>query len=234
VVVVPVYQSAGQARLWDDPNPWRQAWEELPASGGGVSLVVPLGDAGDIAAIDAEKARAGDAAALTALARRNGGDESIVALAVPRGTPEQLSGLDVTVKRYRADAPPESHVEKLTANPGESESALLHRAVTAIVAELGSGWKNAAAAPDDQTGSLTAILPISGLDDWVSARERLASVPEIRKIALLSLSREEARIEIGYGGDIDQLKAGLAQISLDLVHGDPLWRLARTGSSHRP
>ena len=234
VVVVPLYQSAGQSRLWEDPNPWRQAWEQLPAGTGPVRLVVPLGDAGDIAAVDADKARTGDATALAALARRNGGEESIVALATPRGPPDQPTGLDVTVRRYRADGSVDSHAEKLTADPGESESALLHRAVTAIVSDIGTGWKNAAATPDDQAGSLTAILPITGLDDWVSARERLASVPEIRKIALLSLSREEATIEIGYGGNIDQLKASLAQISLDLVHGDPLWRLARTGLARRP
>ncbi len=234
VVVVPLYQSAGQPRLWEDPNPWRQAWEQLPPGTGPVRVVVPLGDAGDIAAVDADKALAGDAAALTALARRNGGDESIVMLATPRGPPDQPSGVDVTVRRYRADAPVESHVEKLTADPGESESALLRRAVTAVVSDIGTGWKNAAAATDDQEGSLTAILPITGLDDWVRARERLASVPEIRRIDLLSLSREEAKIEIGYGGNIDQLKASLAQISLDLEHGDPLWRLARTGPAPQP
>ena len=38
---------------------------------------------------------------------------------------------------------------------------------------------------------------------------------------------------IGYGGSIDQLRAGLAEISLDLVRGDPLWRLAR-GEPARP
>ncbi|HEV2336529.1 MAG TPA: DUF2066 domain-containing protein, partial [Stellaceae bacterium] len=234
VVVVPLYQSAGQPRLWEDPNPWRQAWEQLPPGTGPVRVVVPLGDAGDIAAVDADKALAGDAAALAALARRNGGEESIVMLATPRGPPDQPSGVDVTVRRYRTDAPVESHVEKLTADPGESGNALLRRAVTAIVADIGTGWKNAAAAPDDQEGSLTAILPITGLDDWVRARERLARVPEIHKIDLLSLSREEAKIEIGYGGNIDQLKASLAQISLDLVHGDPLWRLARTGPAPQP
>ena len=64
--------------------------------------------------------------------------------------------------------------------------------------------------------------------------ERLATVPAIRKVALVALSRQEATIEIGYGGNIDQLKASLAEISLDLVRGDPLWRLARTGPARTP
>jgi uncharacterized protein DUF2066 len=234
VVLIPVYQSAGQARLWEDPNPWRQAWEQQPAGTGAGRLLVPLGDAGDIAALDADRARAGDGAALAAIARRNGGDEALVMLAVMRGPPDRPAGVDVTVRRYRGDKPVDSHAEPLTANPGERETDLLRRAVAAIVSDIASGWKNEAAARDDQEGSLTAILPITDLDDWVNARERLTKLPVIRKVALMALSRQEATIEIAYGGTIDQLKAGLAEISLDLVRGDPLWRLARPGSARRP
>jgi hypothetical protein len=142
--------------------------------------------------------------------------------------------LDATLQRYRAGRPVDSHVEKLTANPGESESDLLRRAAAAIVSEIGSGWKNEAVARYDQAGSLTAVLPITGLDDWLRARELLASVPAIRKIALVALSRQEATIEIDYGGSVDQLTANLAGISLDLVRGDPLWRLARIGPARTP
>ncbi len=234
LVLIPVYQSAAQSSLWDDANPWRQAWEQQPPGTGALRLVVPLGDAGDIAAIDADKARAGDAEALAAITRRNGGEEAIVALAAMRGQPDRPAGLDVTVRRYRADRLVDSHLEKLTADPGESESDLLRRAAAAIVSDIGSGWKNEAVSHYDQEGSLTAILPITDLDDWVGARERLAAVPAIRKIALLALSRQEATIEIGYGGSIDQLKASLAEIRLDLVRDDPLWRLARSGSARRP
>src|SRR5262249_15559956 len=86
----------------------------------------------------------------------------------------------------------------------------------------------------DQTGTLTAALPIASLDDWVRARERLAGVAAIRKITLIALSRQEATIEIGYAGSIDQLKTSLAAISLDLGRGEPLWRLAPTGPDRLP
>jgi Uncharacterized protein conserved in bacteria (DUF2066) len=242
-ILIPVYQpagqTAGQSRLWEDPNPWREAWEEQPPPGtagakGAARLVMPLGDAGDIAAIDADKARTGDPEALTAIARRNGGEEAIVVIAAMRGPPDRPEGLDAAVRRYRVGRPVDSHAEPLVANPGESESDLLRRAVAAIKSGVASGWKNEPVAHYDQEGSLTAVLPISGLDDWVRARERLAGVPAIRKIALVTLSRQEATIEIGYVGRIDQLTASLAEINLDLVRGDPLWRLARTGPARTP
>ena len=117
-----------------------------------------------------------------------------------------------------------------TANPGEAQGDFLRRAVAAVASDIESGWKKEAAPRYDQQGSLTAILPITGLDDWVKIRERLAGMPTIRKVALVALSRQEATIEIDYLGSIDQLKASLAGVSLDLVKGDPAWRLARSGT----
>lgn len=234
LILIPVYQSGAQLRLWDDPNPWRDSWERQPAASGALPIIVPLGDAGDIAAIDAAKARAGEAEALAAVARHNGGDDAVVALAAMRGPADRPAGLDVTLRRYRAGRLVDSRSDALTASPGESAGDLLGRAVAAIVSDIGSGWKKEPAARYDQEGSLTAVLPIASLDDWLRARERLGAVPAIRKLALVALSRQEATIEIGYAGSLDELKEGLAQISLDLVRGEPLWRLARTASGRTP
>ncbi len=81
----------------------RGAWpgRNVPAGSGPGRLVLPLGDAGDLAAIDAEKAGSGKSDALTAIAQRNRGSEAVVALATARRQGDKLAGLDVTVKRYR-------------------------------------------------------------------------------------------------------------------------------------
>ena len=80
-VVLPVYQDGSNFVLWDDPNAWRIAWSQRPAGSGPGRVVLPLGDAGDLAAIDAEKAGSGRPEALTAIAQRNRGSEAVVALA---------------------------------------------------------------------------------------------------------------------------------------------------------
>ena len=90
-----------------------------------------------------------------------------------------------------------------------------------IAGDIESGWKKAALPGYDQQGSLTAVLPITGLDDWVRVRERLAALPAIRKVGLVALSLQEATIEIEYLGSVDQLKVSLAEAKLDLVRGDP-------------
>jgi hypothetical protein len=235
-VIIPVYQSAGRAVLWEDPNPWREAWDHAPETPGPV--VVPLGDAGDLAAIDAGKAHAGDSDAITAVARRNGGEEALVALAVLQGSSDHPTGLEVRLHRYRGGRLVDTRSNGFTANPGESTAELLRRAVAAVAPDIGAGHEPGppplVIQGQGQEQALTVVLPIDGLDDWLRVRERLQAVPAIRSLTLTALSRQEATIAIDYTGTIEQLKLELAKISLNLVQRESRWRLARGGASGAP
>src|SRR5215471_5445483 len=68
IVVLPVYRDTAGLVLWDDPNAWREAWGQRSAAAGPVELSVPLGDASDLATIDANRAASGKSDALTAIA----------------------------------------------------------------------------------------------------------------------------------------------------------------------
>jgi hypothetical protein len=231
VVVLPVYQDGSNLVLWDDPNAWRMAWSQRPAGSGPGRLVLPLGDAGDLAAIDAEKAGSGRSEALTAIAQRNRGSEAVVALATARRQGDQLAGLDVSLKRYRSGHLVDTQASSFEAAPGETEADLLKRAAESTAAEIESGAKRNAGAQSDQPASLAVTVPITSLGEWVQVRGRLASVSAIRKIDLLSLSRTEARIEVKYVGTPDQLKSSLAEVNLDLGGGDPVWRIQTSGAA---
>jgi len=231
VVILPVYRDGSNVVLWDDPNAWRMAWSQRPAGSAPGRLVLPLGDAGDLAAIDAEKAGSGRPEALSAIAQRNSGSEAVVALATARRQDNKLAGLDVTVKRYRSGHLVDTQASSFEANPAESEADLMKRAAESTAAEIESGAKRNAGARSDQPASLAVTVPITSLGEWVQVRDRLASVGAIRKIDLLSLSRQEARIEVKYVGSQDQLKSSLAEVNLDLGGGDPVWRIQSAGAA---
>jgi len=227
IVVLPVYREDGLTVLWDDPNPWRQAWTQRPAGTGAQPLLVPLGDVSDLAAIDADKAEAGDTGALAAIAKKEGADEVLVMFAAQRASGSN-QGLDITVRRYRTGQFVDAHFDSIDANPGEDEAALFSRAADTITADINGGWKNTKDNLAGQQGRVVVVAPITGLDDWIKLRDRLAGLPSVRKIDIKSLSRQEATVEIQYLGSMDQLKANLAAIKLDLQGGDPTWRLARS------
>lgn len=226
VVLLPIYQDGGRSVLWDDPNPWREAWAHRPSGSGRIPLSLPLGDAGDVAAIDAAQAASGGSDALAAVAQRNGGDEVVVAQASARRDGDQLVGLDISVKRYRLGHLSDSRSESVEANPGESAGDLLKRAVDIAAADIQTGNSQS-----NQPASLSAVVPITSLGEWVQVRDRLASVPAIRKVDLLSLNCQEAKIQIRYIGGPDQLKSTLAGLDLDLGGGDPVWRLLPPGAA---
>jgi len=227
VIVLPVYQDGSTITLWDDPNAWRTAWAQRPAG----RLTVPLGDAGDLAAIDAERAGSGNSEALASIAQRNGGSETVVALATARHQGDRLAGLDVSIKRYRSGRLVDAQGSSYEAGSGEGEAEFVRRAADAVAGEIEIGTKKTAGQRSDQQTSLAVTVPITSLGDWLQIRDRLTTVAAIRKVDLLSLSRQEAKIEVKYVGTQDQLKSGLAGVNLDLDGGNPVWRLRPSGQS---
>jgi hypothetical protein len=228
IVVLPVYQDGGRIVLWDDPNPWREAWGQRSTEpSGAVRLTIPLGDAGDLTAVDADRATEGKPEALTAITQRNGGSETIVALATAKRDGDQISGLELSIKRYRSGRLADTQSTTLEAHSGESEGDFLKRVADAVASEIVA--KRNASLRTDQQATLSAAVQISSLGDWIQVRDRLASVPTVRKVDLLSLTRQEARIQLRSVGSPDQLRSSLAEVDLDLGGGDPVWRLQRSG-----
>jgi hypothetical protein len=232
-VVLPVFKDGPTAVLWDDPNPWRDAWAQRPAGSGAARLTVPLGGVSDLAVIDAAQAIAGNPDALDSIAAHNGGGDTIAALATAQRQGDKLAGLAVTVKRYRHGQLAASLSESYSINPGESEDDFITRAVAGTAAAIESGAHDAADMSGPTT-SLTATVPITGLGEWVEVRNRLAAVPSVRKVDLLSLSRQQARIEITYSGTPDQLKSSLADANLNLGGNDPTWQVRPADAASAP
>ena len=232
VVVLPIYQTGDTAVLWDDPNPWRDAWSQHTVGATGTSLLVPLGDVGDLAAIDADKARQGDATALAAIAKQENADDVMVIVATAQGGDKpggNLGGLNVTARRYRAGKLVDVHADAIDPSPSGDDTDLFRRGVDTIAADIDNGWKNAKGdLSGGPPGSVEMVAPITGLDDWIKLRDSLAAMPSVRKIEVKSLSRQEATVDIQYVGGMDQLKANLAATKLDLQGGDPVWRLVRS------
>jgi Uncharacterized protein conserved in bacteria (DUF2066) len=231
VIVLPVYKDSARTVLWDDPNAWREAWGQRSAGSGLIRLTVPLGDANDLAIIDAGRAEAGNPDALTAIAQRNGGDEAIVALATARRAGDKVVGLDLSIKRYRSGHLADTHGTTLDANPGENADDFLKRAADTIAGEIASSSKKSPGLSSDQQASLGASVPIGSIGEWVRVRDRLASVAAIRKVDLLSLNRHEAKIQIKYVGSSEQLRSSLAEVDLGLDGTDPIWRLQLSGAT---
>lgn len=225
LVVLAVLLDGDRPALWDDPNPWRDAWARAKLPPGLVPLVIPLGEIDDVAAIDADAALHGDDARLRNLSQRYDGDDVLVTAAtVNQGATRSL---DVVTTRYTPGSPASRQTwsNSVTANPGESDMAMMTRALSDTRARVEEAWKVANILDLRQSGTLVVRVAAGSLQDWIVVRDRLTGIPAVRSSQLMSIDRGGARVEIRYVGDPAQLRLALAQRDLELSGSDPDWVL---------
>jgi hypothetical protein len=232
VVVLPVLETGSKPLLWDDPNPWREAWTSAKPPQGLVPMQVPLGEVEDVSAIDGARADAGDDARLQAISANYDHADVLVTRATIRSGG---SSVDVSTTRFIPGSPggEQSWVASYTANQGESEKDLLARAIAGTAAQVNDAWKQATMLDYSQAATLTVTVPADDLGGWLAVRQRIAATTAVQSSQLLSLDRHSARVELHYLGSPDQLRVGLAQNNLNLSGSDPDWVLQRGGSSLR-
>lgn len=226
VLVLPVYRAAGTYILWDDPNPWREAWANLPPRDALVPLIVPLGDLADIADISAEQAVKSGNARLRVIAARYGAADTLVAVASLGLDPvNQRPTLHVSVTRFGTNAGERTTVESYTGDSMETLGQLIASAAEAVATEVEELWKRDNLLRFDREDRLAAVVPLTGLSDWLEVRRRLAGVAFVQRSELVYLSRREARVVLRYIGDETQLRLALAQSDLTLIRDPTSWFL---------
>jgi hypothetical protein len=237
VLVLPVYRAAGALLLWDDSNPWREAWKAVPPVDGLVPLILPLGDLADIAAIGAEQAAKGDAQRLNAITARYGAGDALVAhgtfgVNAGLGRPE----LEVFVTRYGTALQEQTIVKSFSAAEGEGIDELLRRAAVELARQVEDNWKRDNVLRFESTAVAAVRVPIERLDDWLEVRKRLSGVAVVRRVERILISLDEMRINLHYFGGAQQLVLALEQADLAMSEESGEWVLvlapsARPGKS---
>ncbi|MFV3073424.1 DUF2066 domain-containing protein [Niveispirillum fermenti] len=246
VLVIPVDQTGDAPVLWQAETAWRQAWADLAPQGGLVPVIVPYGEAPDVADIGVDQALSGDGEALRRIAERYGAGEAAVVVAT--GSPAQ--GLTINVALHPMGGAPEHFT--LTQSPvagdpagtapsglvdtGQAEAAApltvdptLRAAVEAVTHRLEERWTAASVIQAGTESGMTVTVSFTDREGWLETRKRLASLPIITRATVVSLSREGASLDLRHKGGLEQLRTALAQRDLLLEDGPegPALRLAR-------
>jgi hypothetical protein len=72
---------------------------------------------------------------------------------------------------------------------------------------------------------MDVTVPIRALGDWVQVRQRLASVPAVKSIAVKTLESDRADLRLEFFGSTEDLQKTLAQVGLTLAKEADQWRL---------
>ena len=232
VLVLPVFQNAGALILWDDPNPWRDAWASRPKTRSLVPTQIPTGTLADIAAIGAEQAMDGDPQRLKAIGNRYGASDALVAFGVMRiEAAKARRVLDVYFTRFGRQLKEQTEVISFPQNTDETVPALLARAAQELTYVVEDNWKRDNLLRFDRAGMIAVVVPIKGLKDWLKVRAMLAGVAVLRRTDLVLLSKERAHLNLHYIGETNQLALALEQADLKLVQENEQWRLSAAKSA---
>ncbi|MBI3453768.1 MAG: DUF2066 domain-containing protein [Rhodospirillales bacterium] len=228
LVVLPMLNAGGVALLWDEPNPWRAAWDKLPAPDGLAPLIVPLGDLADIADISAEQALVGEEARVAAISNRYGAVGVLVVQATLETPADAPAVLQVALSRFGAVSGDLTVVESYAARPDETDDALMARAAAEIAMLIEERWKDDVLLRFASEASLVAEVKLRNLADWVAVRSRLGEIAIVRRSELVSLMHGLATVHLSYIGDETALRLALAQKDLTLSQDGAAWRLTLT------
>lgn len=218
VLLLPVDASGAEAVLWDGANPWRAAWAAAQPVGL-VPLEVAPGEAADQADVTAQQAASFDAEALARLARRYAVRQVAVAKLMPDGSVQLAHAAPGAAASFELVA---------AARQAGQPDLVLKRGINAVRLALDLDWARANLV-DAGIETVTAVrVPLGSLATWVEVRKRLAEVPTVIQADVLTLSRDQARIDLRHLGDAQRLRTALAQ--QNLVLGSP----ARDSAAREP
>ena len=220
VLIIPVLTSEGVGVLWEDPNPWREAWQNLPPRDGLLPIVVPYGDLADIRDLSTVQAMRGDEARLRAVADRYGARDVVVARAARLFDPsDNFPVLEIAIVRRGDGGLEETIVDSIKGRNPDDLIGLLDSGVTRVVSTLSNSWKQANLVHPGLESRVTVVVPIDGFGRWLSISRRLKGIGILRRTELLRISKREALMDLWVQGDAEQLRNALRQRDLELHEG---------------
>ena len=233
VLVLPVWRGEGGGILWDDPNPWRDAWAATEREPGLVPVLLPEGSLKDLQAIDADQAGERDAPALAAIAGFYGAKQVLVAIA---GNDED-GRLTVSAALFNLRSGQSEYLEPVTA---EGETAMAE-AAAALVARLQERWKDRVIVPEGPVVNTQVTLRFDDLATWVRVRENLDAAPSVTGHRVIAFSAGEAVLSLAHRGRADDLSRRLPSFGLVLREesapgskGKAAWVLAERPQEGEP
>jgi len=218
IVVLPLYRFGDKLVLWEDPNPWRAAWNKVPLKGGLVSFVLALGDLADVQSVSAERGLMRNKQALSDFAGRYGAGEVLIALAEETGGSTEHPKLKVTLWRFDTLTKRMVRAGRRRAVSASDRKRTFIATATAVARAIERQWKaENQAVIGGEPRDLRVRVPIESLGQWTEIRERVKRVRVVKGTRVLRLSRERAILMISFVGDIKRLRQGLAQQNVELV-----------------
>jgi hypothetical protein len=224
ITILPVAQTESGPILWEAGNPWAAAWRGNAAQGL-ASVTVPNPPPANAGLPDAGLVASAASDTLAAYAQYLGSQDVLVAVAQPQRVGENQVSLQVTLAGVGPTASAITGTRSYNGDAGESIETLMEKAVADVMGSIDETYKSNNLLEFGKSSELAVSVPLTGLDDWVSLRRKLASATPVRSYDVTALSRTGASLNLRYVGEQKQLEAVFMQNGLVLSWAGDHWLL---------
>tara|TARA_Y100000588_G_scaffold147869_1_gene161747 strand:+ start:281 stop:1558 length:1278 start_codon:yes stop_codon:yes gene_type:complete len=224
IVVLPVYREGEAVTLWEDSNPWREAWRRLEIKNEAVSLIVPMGQLADVLAIDVGQALAGDRGPLREFASTYGAGETLVVIATISFSGSNQGFVDVTMQNFGVTVGA-LEIERFEMAGDETLEGFLLRAAEQMAQRIEYDWKVSNLLSFDEEASIEVVYLVEGWAEWQSIVARLRRVSVVQDVAIVALSRSKANLRIKFLGGIERFALLLQKKDLRLEQEAGNWMI---------
>lgn len=240
VLVLPFYKMGAYTVLWQDPNPWMQAWSRQNHLGGPVPAVAPIGDIPDVADIGDNEALTYNTVNLVSMLSRYGASEAVILIATPGPSDSAGVPTDLQIMMYRTDHAVPEFSQLVTVVPDMNSTAdgVYDKAVREVKAAMQGGWRArppmippaAVMASQSAYPALPATAAIGAgpvqavglrvrfatMQQWIETRQALRRVQGFSEMKVKSVTPREAQVEVQFSGDENRLRMMMAQAEMVL------------------
>lgn len=224
IMLLAVFEKPGLRVFWEDPNPWRDAWNHQDLANSLTPVILPLGDIEEFGIVTTAQAMSGDQAAFASLAARYGANDTAIAFASADASGTKVT---VTMKQYAGSTAPTSTTQTFT---GATPDEALSNAAAGTLDALALKWKRDTVVRGGIGGTLVADARFSGLGEWEYIRKTLASSPFVADMDVQGISSGGAEISITYRGTSEKLAEALRSQNVALTQSEGTWQIARSAA----
>ncbi len=236
LLVLPVFDNGGVKNLWNEPNPWRDAWigifdrKEGPV--GNVKrmddwaqtrilpILVPSGTLSDFKTVSVEDAINLNDQAMRDISDMYDAGAVLVAYASLQNQGD-IRRLDISYQRNDLFSP--AVIESFTG--GDTDLDIYRAAIFDVIENLQESWKDLNVLDRNVINKLAVSSQISNLGEWMQIQQKVKSIPAIQGVVVRELSVDKAFWELSFIGEIDQLTGALAQRDLVLQNSEGYWTM---------
>jgi hypothetical protein len=133
--------------------------------------------------------------------------------------------MTVNIRRLgQGEAPVKSSVDVPLAGTVGTTYPVAAQAAVRLIEDM---WKTRTSVDYTQRGKLTVDVRITSLAQWGEIQTSLSGISNITSMQVTAMDISFARIQIGYGGGLEQLREQLAAQGLTLLGKNGQWSLAK-------